>query len=129
MWLCWSIFMVWKIAANFCMANFYFTFLWSDCETCEIFEKFNNDLYLWKSGVKHLKKAKYSILASILDIFENIFLTEPRIYFYNTLCKSHGFLISCFESYWKHNSKNLTFWKISFCHSFLNKIYIEQFIH
>ena len=45
-----------------------------------------------------LRKAIYSILTSILHIFQKKFLTEPHTYLYNTLCKSHGFLISYFES-------------------------------
>ena len=44
---------------------------------------------------EQLRKVKYSILATILPIF--LFLTEPHTYLYNTLCKSHDFLIFCFE--------------------------------
>ena len=51
-----------------------------------------------KSEVRTIAKAKYSILASILHIFVLFFLTEPHIYLYNTMCKSNGFLILCFES-------------------------------
>ena len=72
-----------------------------------------------KVRLQQLRRAKYSILASILHIFLfSFFLTEPHIYLYNTLCKSHGFFMSCFES--GNISKNVTFWKISFCHSFLD---------
>ena len=46
----------------------------------KIFEELNNDLYLWKSEVT-TRKAKYSILASILHIFQFFFLTEPHTYF------------------------------------------------
>ena len=38
----------------------------------------------------------------------------------NTLCKSHGFLYLALNRGKK--IKNVTFWKNSFCHSFLNKI-------
>ena len=49
--------------------------------------------------LQQLRKAKYSILASsILHIFQLFFLTEVHTYLYNTLGKSHGFLISYFES-------------------------------
>ena len=51
-----------------------------------------------KVRLQQLTKVKYSILASILDIFQNFFLTEPHTYLYNTMCKSHSFIISCFES-------------------------------
>ena len=51
-----------------------------------------------KVRLKQLRTAKYSISASLLHIFQHFFLTEPHTYLYNTLCKSHGFLISCFES-------------------------------
>ena len=51
-----------------------------------------------KLRLQQLRKAKYSILASILHIFEKHFLTEPHTYLHNTLRKSYGFLISCFES-------------------------------
>ena len=49
-----------------------------------------------KVRLQRLTKAKYSILASILHIFQNFPLTEPHN-LHNTLSKSHGFLISCFE--------------------------------
>ena len=48
--------------------------------------------------LQQLRKAKFSILASISHIFQNLLLTEPHTYLYNELYKSHGFLISCFES-------------------------------
>ena len=51
-----------------------------------------------KVRLQQLIKAKYSILASICTFFFFFFLTEPYIYLRNTLCNSHGFLISCFES-------------------------------
>ena len=38
----------------------------------------------------------------------------------NTLCKSHGFLYLALNR--GKEIKNVTFWKNSFCHSFLNKI-------
>ena len=48
--------------------------------------------------LQQLRKAKYSILvSSILHIFQLFFLTEVHTYLYNTLGKSHGFLICCFE--------------------------------
>ena len=61
-----------------------------------IFEEFNNDLNLWKSKVTTIKKGK---------IF-NISLTFSKYFSYWSLyllaqyiiCKSHDFLISCFES-------------------------------
>ena len=46
-----------------------------------------------KVRLQQLRMAKYSILASILHIFE-----KPHNYLCNTLCKSRDFLISCFES-------------------------------
>ena len=63
-----------------------------------IFQKFNNDLYFEKVRLQQFRKVKYSILASILRIFQFSFLTERHIYLYNKLCKSRGFLISFFES-------------------------------
>ena len=51
-----------------------------------------------KVRLQQSRKAKYSISASILHIFRKFSLTESHAYFYNTLCKSHGFLISYFES-------------------------------
>ena len=51
-----------------------------------------------KVRLLQLRKAKYSILASISHIFQKKFLTKPHTYVNNTLCKSHDFLISCFES-------------------------------
>ena len=59
-----------------------------------------------KVRLQKLKKEKYSILASIIH-FQNLFLTEPHTCCYNTLHKSHDFLISCFES-------GHTFQKINF---------------
>ena len=50
-----------------------------------------------KVRLQQLRKAKHSILGSILHIFQKIFLTEPHTYLCNALCKSHGFLVSCFE--------------------------------
>ena len=50
-----------------------------------------------KVRLQQLRKAKYSILASIAH-FSKTFPTEPRTYLYYTLCKYHEFLISCFES-------------------------------
>ena len=50
-----------------------------------------------KVRLQLLRKAKYSILASISHIFQTIFLTELHTYF-------------------------ATFWKNSFRHSFFNKI-------
>ena len=38
-----------------------------------------------KVRLPQLRKEKYSILASMLHIFLNFFLTEPHTYFYNTL--------------------------------------------
>ena len=51
-----------------------------------------------KVRLQQLRKAKCSILASISDIFQKNFLTEPHTCLYSTLCKSHDFLISCFQS-------------------------------
>ena len=48
--------------------------------------------------LKQLRKAKYSILASIFHILKKFFLTEPHTYLCNTTGKSHDFLISCCES-------------------------------
>ena len=41
-----------------------------------------------KVRLQQLRKAKYSILAPILPIFQNFFLTESHTYLYNTLCQS-----------------------------------------
>ena len=38
-----------------------------------------------KVKLKQLRNTKYSILASLLHIFQNFFLTEPHTYLYNTL--------------------------------------------
>ena len=62
------------------------------------FEEFNNDSISEKVRLQQLRKAKYSILASILHIFQKKYLKELYIYLFNTLCKSHSFLISYFES-------------------------------
>ena len=51
-----------------------------------------------KVRLQQLRKAKYSILASISHIFQKYFVTEPHTYLCNTLCKSHDFRISCIES-------------------------------
>ena len=78
-----------------------------------------------KVRLQKLRKAKYSILASILHIFQKIFLTELHTYLYKkTLFKSHDFLISCFESGHIFQEK-VNFWKINFVIlflSFLNNI-------
>ena len=75
------------------------------------FKEFKNDLSLWKT-----RKAKYSILVSILYIFRKIFLTELHIY----LCKSHHFLVSCFDS--GHIFQKMwLFWKIHFVIFFCEK--------
>ena len=51
-----------------------------------------------KVRLQQLRKTKCSTLASILHIFLSFsFFTEPNSYLYNTMCTSHGFLISCFE--------------------------------
>ena len=72
------------------------------------FKEFKNDLYLWKT-----RKAKYPILVSTLYIFRKNFLTELHTYLYNTLCRSHHFLVSCFDS--GHIFQKMwLFWKIHF---------------
>ena len=49
--------------------------------------------------LQQLRKGKYLTLASILhNLKKKKNLTEPHIYLHNTLSKSHGFLISCFET-------------------------------
>ena len=64
----------------------------------KIFEEFNNDLYLSKSEVTTIKKCKiFNISLNIVN-FWKMFLTEPHTYLYNTLCTSHDFCLSCFES-------------------------------
>ena len=78
-----------------------------------------------KVWLQQLTKAKYSILESILHIFQKMFLTQSHTYLYNTLCKSHDFLISYFES--GHFSIKVTFWENSFRHSFL--IFFEQYLN
>ena len=50
-----------------------------------------------KVRLQQLRKAKYSILGSVLHIFQIFFLAETHTYLCNTLCKSRGFFISCFE--------------------------------
>ena len=85
----------------------------------KILKKFN-DLYFYKSEARTIKKGKIFNISLNIAYFSFLFLTEPHIYLYNTMCKSHGFLIACFES--GNVSKKVTFWKISFSHSFLNKI-------
>ena len=73
-----------------------------------------------KARLKQLSKAKYSILASILHIFQKNFL-QSIIPTCTIHCKSHDFLISCFKS--RHIFQNiLTYRKKLFCHSFLNNI-------
>ena len=52
-----------------------------------------------KTRLQQLRKIKYSILASVLHIFDNFFLAEPHTHLHNTLCKSHDFLVFCFESW------------------------------
>ena len=52
-----------------------------------------------KTRLQQLRKIKYSILASVLHIFHNFFLAEPHTHLHNTLCKSHDFLVFCFESW------------------------------
>ena len=68
-----------------------------------------------KVRLQQLRKAKYSILASI-SFFKNLFLQirlYNHTYLYNTVNKSHNFLMSSFES--GHIfQKNATFWKNSF---------------
>ena len=66
-----------------------------------------------KMRLKQLRKAKYWILASILHISYRFFLTESFTYLYNTMGKSHDFLISCFES-WHTSQKIWLFGKICF---------------
>ena len=55
--------------------------------------RWSNEKVKWQQ----LRKTKCSTLTSILHILK-IFLTEPQTNWNNTLCKSHNFLISCFES-------------------------------
>ena len=69
--------------------------------------------------LQQLRKAKYSILASILHIFQQNFLTEPHTYLCNTLRKSHGFLKSCFE-YGKISQKRV------FLEKFILSLFFEQ---
>ena len=64
----------------------------------KIFEKFNDDLYLWKSEVIPIKKRKIFNNSLNIEHFSKKFLTEPYTYLYNTLHKSRDFLISSFES-------------------------------
>ena len=71
----------------------------------KIFEKFNNDLYLWKSEVATIKKGKiFNISFNIAHFSFLFFLTEPHIYLYNTPCKSHGFFYVLLWI-WKHFKK------------------------
>ena len=74
-----------------------------------------------KVKLQQARKAKYSILASILNIFQNFkSFQNLHTYLYKTMCTSHGFLISCFEL--ETFFKKYHFLKNSFCHSFWNKI-------
>ena len=50
-----------------------------------------------KVRLQQLRKAKYSILASILHIFNSFYL-QSLIPTCRIHCNSHGFFISCFES-------------------------------
>ena len=68
--------------------------------------------------LQQLRKAKYSILASILHILQNIF-TEPHNYLNNTLCNVHYFLISCFE--FGHILK-----KCDFLEKFISSLFFGQ---
>ena len=85
------------------------------------FEKFNNDLYLWKSEVTTIKKGKiFNISLNIAHFSKFVFLQSLI-----STCTIHCVNLMVFlnlalnlETYFK----NVTFWKISFCHSFLNKI-------
>ena len=69
-----------------------------------------------KVRFEQLRKAKYSILASISHICQK---KEPHTYLYNTLCKSHDFLISCFES-------GNIFKKCNFLEKFILSIFFKQ---
>ena len=51
-----------------------------------------------KSEFTTIKKSKIFNISLNIAHFSKIFLTEPHSYLYNILCKSHGFLISRFES-------------------------------
>ena len=74
--------------------------------------------------LQQLRKAKYSILASILQIFNFFFLTEPHTYLYNTWRKSHGFLISCFK-FGNIFQKMWLFGKIHFVILFWTRSYLK----
>ena len=77
----------------------------------QIFEEFNNDLYLWKSKVTTITKGKiFNISLNFSKYFSYRSLYLLAQY---TICKSHDFLISCFES--EHISlKRWLFGKIHF---------------
>ena len=94
----------------------------------KILDKFNNDLYLWKSEITNIKKGK--IFNKINSIKKSIFLKmflQSLIPTCAIHCKSHYFLISfCFES--AHFSKNVIFGKIHFVILFWTRSPIVIFI-
>ena len=71
-----------------------------------------------KVRLQQLRKAKCSILASISDIFQKNFLTEPHTCLYSTLCKSHDFLISF--------NLDTFFQKCDFLEKFISSFFLEQ---
>ena len=91
-----------------------------------MFEEFNKDLYLRKSKATKIKKAKIFNTSHNIAHLSIFVLTEPHTNMYNILCKSHDFVIFCFNP-GKKILKNVTFCKYSFCLSFLNKIYNMRF--
>ena len=46
-----------------------------------------------KVQLHQLRTTIYSIVVSLLHIFLNFFLTDPQTYLYNTLRKSHDFIV------------------------------------
>ena len=73
-----------------------------------------------KVKLQQARKAKYSILASILNIFQNFkSFQNLHTYLYKTMCTSHGFLISCFEL-------ETFFKKCHFLEKFILSFFLEQ---
>ena len=64
-----------------------------------------------------LRKAIYSILASILHIFQKKFLTEPHTYLYNTLFSY--ILLSIWKDFLNHK-------KCDFLEKFILSFFFEQ---
>ena len=78
--------------------------------------QFNSDLFLWRSEVTTIKKDKIFTISLNIAHFSFFFF-----FFLQSLIPTSWFFYILFWI-WKYFSKNVTFWKNSFCHSFLIKI-------